>query len=237
MKTGNIRDAVITPIDAHREIVITTDGCTGVGLLDKDFIHISMKVVAGLTARVALMEIVTQKAIPVAYSFNHIANNDLFFETQKGFIEAFEKFGFYNVPYVASSEKNFKVYQTSITISITGLRDIQTQKEYINPSYIVIGDPLVGQEILDFPEKMITPKDVLQLLNNQYVYEIIPCGSGGIYNELKNFGIVSVQSEVDLMKSAGPASCALVIIDSKGMAELKQIYGSKFHEIKVKTNE
>ena len=69
----DLRDAVIIDLNKDSELVITTDGCTGVGTLKEDLINLDLRTVAWTACKVALMELLSLGARPIGYAFNHIA--------------------------------------------------------------------------------------------------------------------------------------------------------------------
>lgn len=226
-----MRDAVIIPFMDNKELVVTTDGCTGVGFLEGDYVKAPLELTARLTARVALMELVSLGASPVAFSFNHIADNALFGETLRGFREAFNDFGYPDVPFIASSEKNFEVKQTSVTVSVTGVREKPVKKDMREAAFVVIGEPFVGEDVLRNPDKIAVSEDVFKLMNCKSVFEVVPCGSGGVIAELAGFGVKFAVSDIDLAKSAGPATCVLAAVDPAGIDDLEKSFGPRFHRI------
>lgn len=222
-----LRDAVIIDLNDNTELIITTDGCTGVGGLKEDIIKLDLRIVAWTACKVALMELLSLGAKPIGFAFNHIASINDYELTKIGMEECFIDFGFDGIPYISSSEKNFQVSQTTITVALTGVRDKIDRAVPEGATYILIGDPLVGYEVLEYPDRLITPKEFSRLLELRGVYEIIPIGSHGVMQELEIRGLIPNDCGVDLNKSAGPASCVLAALNTDALKAAEKIFGNK----------
>ena len=222
-----LRDAVIIDLDNKHELVITTDGCTGVGNLKEDLFPLEIKEVAWTACKVALMELISLGARPVGYAFNHIAALEDHKETEAGVEKCLRDFGFINIPHISSSEKNFKVHQTTITIALTGIREKRKKPVCSNGVYILIGEPLVGLEVLENPDKMILPEEFIKLIEVEGVYEVIPVGSHGVEWELSQFGVRPKAVGIDLKKSAGPSSCVIAEVCPASVDSLIGMFGNK----------
>jgi hypothetical protein len=222
-----LRDAVIIDLDSEHELVITTDGCTGIGNLEGDLFPLEIEEVAWTACKVALMELISLGARPVGYAFNHIADLADHNKTEAGIGKCLNDFGFIDIPHISSSEKNFKVHQTTITIALTGVRKKREKTKCSNPVYVLIGEPLVGMEVLENPEKMILPEEFIRLKKAEGIYEIIPVGSHGVEWELSQFGVKPLETVIDLKKSAGPATCVIAEVCPASIDGLREIFGRK----------
>ena len=97
---------------------------------------------------------------------------------------------------------------------------------------MAVGIPSVGNEVLpaEKVENIVGSKDILKLRELPYVHEVIPVGSTGIAHELKilaessklNYTIAK-QQEVNVRKSAGPATVALACLPASDVANLMRI--------------
>lgn len=222
-----LRDAVIIDLDNEHELVITTDGCTGIGNLEGDLFPLEIEEVAWTACKVALMELISLGARPVGYAFNHIADLEDHDKTETGIEKCLKDFGFIDIPHISSSEKNFKVHQTTITIALTGVREKREKTKCRNSMYVLIGEPLVGMEVLENPEKMVLPEEFIRLTKTEGIYEIIPVGSHGVEWELNQFGVKPQATVIDLKKSAGPATCVIAEVSSAAIDGLREIFGRK----------
>lgn len=222
-----LRDAVIIDLDKDNELVITTDGCTGIGNLKEDFFPLEIKEVAWTACKVALMELISLGAKPIGYAFNHIAALEDYELTKMGIKECLKDFGFVDIPNISSSEKNFKVHQTTITIALTGIRPKKDRTVPVDALYVLLGKPLVGKEVLEFPNDLVLPREFIELIAAEGVYEVVPIGSHGVEWELEQLGVDALEPGLDMKKSAGPASCVIAAINPDFFPGLKMTFGDK----------
>lgn len=135
-----------------------------------------------------------------------------------------------------STEDNMPT--TSTTIGITVISDLskvllETYKPRIGQEVYVVGLPKMGEEFLEdeimaSKGEVITIEAVKKMRHQSGVGHMLPVGSKGIAYELetmlKMYGL-SISQEVDhglnLLKSAGPASCMLVTSNDGLLQELK----------------
>lgn len=226
-----MRDAIFIKIENNKELVITTDCCNGVGELAQDYVKFGIEEVARLTSRVALMELLALKALPVACSLNYGGDIDKYYLAEKGLKDCFEEFGFTDIPFISSSEKNFKPIQTSVAVSITGIRKQEKYKNYQaeNLLYAIVGEPLWGEEVIENSKVAINTEEFIELTRIKDVVEIIPLGSGGAAVELQKKKIKVIECDLDLNKSAGPATCVFIAAKKRAKNDLVQLYGEKLH--------
>jgi hypothetical protein len=223
----HLRDAVIIDLNKDSELIITTDGCTGVGTLKEDLINLDLRTVAWTACKVALMELLSLGARPIGYAFNHIASPYDYDQTVLGITQCMQDFGQAKVPFISSSEKNFPVSQTTITIALTGIREKKDRSVPNDAVYLLIGEPLVGQEVLEHSDRQITAEEFMQLLSTEGVSEIIPIGSHGVFSELAAMGIAVESCELDLNKSAGPATCVLAAVNRNSLDSVIKLFNGK----------
>ena len=132
-----------------------------------------------------------------------------------------------------STEENFAIVQTCIGLTAIGYID---KKKYIKPKsnkgdfLVVVGVPKVGQEVIDDENEILKVSELWELINNNCVNEIIPAGSKGLMHEIillktdSKIEITFIENIlVDLNKSAGPATCAIVTIPNNKINEFKNI--------------
>ena len=102
----------------------------------------------------------------------------------------------------------------------------------------VIGSPLVGDEVLE-QEKDVIPLSLFQELCELEDVVIVPVGSKGILYELKNMldepSIVgdSLICDVDVSKTAGPATCVLIAFKSELEPFLQEKCGHLYHSVSM----
>ena len=86
----------------------------------------------------------------------------------------------------------------------------------------VFGRPSVGHEILEYADELLDAGTVMKLIDAERVKEILPVGSKGILKELNSmfeshgmdYNMIP-DSVLDIHKSCGPASVAIVVAKKK----------------------
>lgn len=229
------RDLTVVDIPPEYRIVISCDSSGGIGNKENDIIKTDPETVGYFATQVALMELLATGATPITIV------NTLGVEMDKtgqqimqGIKKALQPLKLEdNIVITGSTEENIPVSQTSMGITIIGKieKNKWRQKKAKKRDLVVaIGVPKVGNEMLDENEEQImTISILLDLLKKSYVNDILPVGSKGIAYEVKEMASTSnlkfnIYDEVniDLYKSAGPATCAIVSIDREGYEDLQK---------------
>jgi len=92
---------------------------------------------------------------------------------------------------------------------------------------VVVGRPSVGAEVIEFENEIFDSIALKTLLTNDSVKEILPVGSKGINTELQmmmqekkiTYDLIE-DIPLDLEKSCGPSTSAIVIIKSKEILKM-----------------
>ncbi|NYE56654.1 hypothetical protein [Carboxydothermus ferrireducens] len=212
------RDLTIVPL-SREKMVIAADSIGGVGPKAGDIVKTSGEIVGRYGARVVLMELLAVKARPQVISCTVSCEwEPTGKEIYQGVLAEVKNLPF-AIEITGSSEKNFTTNTTGAGFTAVGLGDELLVNRICETSDLyIVGVPLVGEEVLKFPELQATPHLVYELSQNNDVLEIIPCGSGGVGAELmwlKNQGF-EIESVIappfSLEKSAGPGTSLLVAV-------------------------
>ncbi len=131
-----------------------------------------------------------------------------------------EENGYSHVPVTGSSEENMPTTMTGLGIAVVGFApEMQWRQTVPGDHLVVVGLPWVGTEVLEHAGELLRPGIVRSLRRTDGVSDVIPCGSRGIRHEVgvlaREAGVDIVLHEVtsvELDKSAGPATCALVTV-------------------------
>jgi len=229
------RDLTIVDITPKHKMIISCDSSGGIGNKEKDVVKTDPEIVGYFTTQVALMELLATGAIPITIV------NTLGVEMEetgeriiKGIKRALEPLNTEDdIVITGSTEENISVCQTSMGITIIGMiegTNWRRKKAKKRDLVVVIGIPKVGQEVLDDNghEIMSVPL-LLELLGKSYVHDILPVGSKGIAYEINEMANTSELNcniydkvDIDLHKSGGPATCAIIAIDREGYEDLKK---------------
>lgn len=209
------RDLIVIPVADNKTMVIATDCSGACGEMPNDVVNVSVEVATYYTARVAFMEVMSVGATPVAYTFSNFMK-DKFDAVQRGITKLLDELGIDNLENIASTETNFQMVQSAVGISVIGMIDKYEECIYDGLSYACVGYPLVGDDVVNNPHKILSMKDFMELVHDEKVEAVLPIGSKGIKWEIKSiFDTDAKGSNVDINKSAGPSTC--VVIAYKGI--------------------
>ena len=133
-----------------------------------------------------------------------------------------------------STEKNIVVQQTGIGVTVIGsCKQKQLRIGTSKPGDFVaaVGIPSVGEEVLpaEANGRIADTADILKLRDFAFIHELVPVGSLGIENEAQKLAESSDlrlkmlhQKQVDVEKSAGPATVILASFPFRRLENLKQ---------------
>ena len=223
MKTWARRDLTIISGVGDNCLVIACDSCGAVGAKREDVLRLPARYAAKFTARVALTEVMCSGAMPVTI-INGAANEmePTGEELIRGIQEELKNANIADIVLTGSTEENFATNMTALAITVIGIaseHELRFKPAAKGDKLILLGKPSVGGEV-DL-ESAGFYAEIRQLLALPEVREVVPVGSKGIAYEAENLasmnGMVFNLSDaenmvsVDLYKSAGPATCLLVL--------------------------
>ena len=232
----SIRDILIFEFPSKKKLVVGCDSAGGIGPKPLDKIKVDGYTLGKFTARVTLMEVLATGAKPFCIIDTlSVELEPTGLEILEGIKEEAMKAGLDPKSAITGgSEKNFKVEQTGIGVTVIGLakENLRIGNSQPNNIIVAIGMPCVGNEVVSAEERheIADLTDLLNLLNCEFINEIIPVGSEGIGYEIQvlskssnlKYKIVN-QSKLDLKKSAGPATVILASLNRSKIDELKTI--------------
>lgn len=206
------------------QISIACDSCSGVGELTSDIIKSDGFYTGYRTAFVPLAETLALGAVPLtvintlSVSFDGYGKQLI-----EGISTAAKEAGLSgNDVITGSTEENFILPVTSIGITVIGELSRELPVPLKNECHLyLVGLPFLGEEVLMHKNDILDFKTIHGLLESNDAYDILPVGSKGIYHEinemaeiLKSNFIDAADHGIDLKKSAGPATCAIVAFNS-----------------------
>ncbi len=154
------------------------------------------------------MENMSQNTKLKALVFTNFCGDEFHYKLVNGINKVLEELEI-NIPYISSSETNFTMIESAFSVTVIGEKLDNERPKYKN--YAVVGFPLVGNEIIDNPNQVITLKEFIQLVNNFNISKVVCVGSKGINEKLKRIFNKSFTSDkIDLYKSSGPSTCVLI---------------------------
>ena len=233
----SIRDILIFEFSSGKKLVVGCDSAGGIGPKSLDKIKVDGYTLGKFTARVTLMEVLATGAKPFCIIDTlSVELEPTGLEILEGIKEEAKIAGLDpKAAITGGSEKNFKVEQTGIGVTVIGLAKKEGLRIGIskpNNIIVAIGTPCVGNEVISAEKehKIADLIDLQNLLNCKFINEIIPVGSEGIDYEIQvlakssnlKYELIN-QSELNLKKSAGPATVILASLDKSKLAELKTI--------------
>lgn len=222
------RDVSLIDISESEVLVCVCDSCGGIGLKDGDVVKAPPLIVGKFTARVCLMELLSVNAVPIGMTVNICSEPEpTGNEIIMGIRDELKEINI-DIPITISTEKNMKTSMTALGITLFGRAkkgELLINREKAGDCVYIIGEPMIGEEVLNNPEKACSSKEVLELLKNENVREIIPVGSSGIIGELNKFLDESgfeieydSSINIDMNKSGGPNTVSIII--SKDMLSI-----------------
>lgn len=238
MDIKKVRDLIIISIDEEKSMVIACDSIGSIGNKEYDALKVEPFITGKYGVRVGLLEVMAANAQVVTVIDNVCAEMEpTGREIIRGIESELHNAGLTDIALGGSTEENFPTFSTGLGVTVIGIakkKDIKVNKIKAGGVVYSIGTPKVGSEINYYEDKDIFQYHTLkELLGKEEVYEIVPVGSKGILYEAlelaknndKAFNLEGDVS-VDVHRSAGPATVAIVCADEAIEEEIKQIPNS-----------
>jgi len=225
------RDLAIIPVAGDTCIVIACDSCGAIGIKKGDAFKLSPRLAAKFTTRVVLTEIICSGAKPVSVT-NGVANemHPTGEEMIPGVSDELRSAGLTGIFVTGSTEENFATSMTALAITAVGVAkesELKFGQAAKGDKLILFGLPQVGPEVdLESPG-LYSEIRLLLLLHG--VREIVPAGSKGVAYEagvlaaLNNMTYKPYETKIDYAKSAGPATCLIVLCADSSVDEVLDI--------------
>jgi len=226
------RDLTIIPVAGDNHIVIACDSCGAIGIKDGDVFRLSPRCTAKFTARVVLTEILCSGAKPVSIT-NGVAGEmcPTGEETILGIRDELDNAGITDITLTGSTEENFVTSMTAFAITAIGTakeNELKFGRASRGDKLILFGSPRVGEEV-DLDSTGFYSQ-IRQLLPLQGVRELVPVGSKGIAYEARSLAELCeltfkpYRTKIDYIKSAGPATCLLILCTDSLVDKVLSIY-------------
>ena len=214
--------------------IVTTDNSGGIGEKVDDIFHVSDRVTAYFSARVALLDQWAAYAEPIAvliYNFsgsvsweNYVQGvNDLFLEAGLG------------VPKISgSTETNMDLKQSAVAVTMIGQKQEVVVADDLQ--WFSYGTPLVGPEVIERADEVASIKLIHEAIARGIVQRIWPVGSRGIAAEVRvllDISLDEVDSVLDVNKSAGPSTVVLLAIPVEKMEVAINFFGKHLNELGI----
>lgn len=226
MNIKQIRDLTVIDFDENRYLGIACDSCGGIGLKEHDVVKATPKLTAYHTGKVVLAELMAMGFTPMIIADGlAVEMNDTGRRLIEGFNEVISKLKSTKVHLTGSTEENIKTVQTSMGVTCIGICDknkLKYKKTERNDICMLIGLPLVGNDVVNNPDKILDIDDFETLYLCDYIKEMLPVGSRGTKAELEDlceYNNLKIKYDenisVDLKHSGGPSCSCLITADEK----------------------
>lgn len=198
-------------------LVVSIDNSGCIGTKEHDIVNVPNEITAYFTARTAILEQLCAGAIPVQLLMANFSGDDVWTEYEQGFKKAFSEMGLEMPSLMGSSETNFQSLQSAVSLTMLGKKQFARNTNHCE--FYVVGEPLVGNDVIENPHKIAQLDELYEGLVNGMIQAIWPTGSKGIGAEIIRFAGENFTAHVDLTSSAGP-SCAVLVAVKKEHEEI-----------------
>ena len=211
------------------DCIITIDNSGCIGSKELDAVQVPDDITAYFTARTAILEQLCAGAVPIQLLMANFSGDEVWASYEQGFKQAFDEMKLAMPPLTGSSESNFQALQSAVSLTIIGKKQFQRSIEGCR--YFVVGEPLVGGDVIANPEKIAKLHELYEGLTTGIIEAIWPTGSKGIAKEIERFVGQGYTSDVNLKTSAGPSCAVLVAIKPQHIQTFKEKISAPIHEI------
>jgi hypothetical protein len=237
-----MRDIITIPLNNEESLIIASDNSGGIGMKEHDLVQVSYETVAYYAFRVAVMECIAAGGDPVSVVLQNFCGDSSWSKLVNGIQKGLDELNLGNIPITGSTESNFNLEQSAVGLVVIGKKPLVKKTEKIfskDLKFAVIGMPLVGNEVLDLAHEVVPLPTFLEVSKLEDTM-IWPVGSKGIlpeFNQMfptKEFSKEMLCTELDILKSSGPATCFILAFEQWQEENLKRLTSSYFHSIDVK---
>lgn len=237
-----MRDTITIPLSSKELLIIASDNSGGIGMKAQDYVQVSYETVAYYSFRVAAMECMAAGGVPVSVVLHNFCGDSTWSELVIGIQQGLAELNLEEVPITGSTESNFQLQQSAVGLVVLGKKsfDKKTEKIFTDDlKFAVIGKPLVGNEVIDHSHQVV-PLSIFREVSKLEEIMIWPVGSKGILTEFnlmfpnKVFTKEILITELDVLKSAGPATCFIIAFEQNQEETLKRLTMGYYHSIIVK---
>jgi hypothetical protein len=230
-------DVSILKIPTGHAIVIGSTSTGAVGPKEMDKVKVKGTILGKFLGRVALMDVTATGAFPLMLSVTlGVEKNPTGNSILEGIRREARSIGLDpNQVLMENTEDNFETMQTGAGLTVVGFAnedELRIGKTCPGDLIVAIGKPKVGNEVIsaEVRGEIADLKNVTQLSQKKYVHDISPVGGFGIASEARMmaYGVgrqikLADVLDLDLNKSAGPATVILVTIDKEKLEDLTDL--------------
>jgi selenophosphate synthetase-related protein len=227
-------DVSILKVPTGHAIVVGSTSSGGVGPKAMDQVRVDGCVLGKFLARVALMDVAATGAFPLLLSVTlGVEKEPTGREILEGIKSESRVLGLEsNQVLMENTEDNFETIQTGAGVTVIGFAnegELRLGKTSPGDLIVAVGKPKVGDEVIpaEMKGEIADLKNVTLLSQKNFVHDIIPVGTFGIAYEARMMahGVgrqlkLEEAKEIDLNKSAGPATVVLITMNREKFDEL-----------------
>lgn len=241
-----VRDLSIIPLLGQLSLIIACDSNASIGEKPNDFYQNSYEEMGISALKVPMMEVIATGATPL------VVVNNLCVEMEpsgRKIIEAMTKelkncglMG--KIQFTGSTEDNMLTTQTGAGVTVIGIgmqSKLKLGKTREGDIVVCVGIPKSGinTPYSERDEDIAKITTVFALVQLDYVHEILPVGSKGVFyeaNELaricrRKFSLTKDKLTIDIMSSAGSSTAVIVSIENNDLNKLKEDINIPIFEI------
>lgn len=209
-----MRDAIYLSHD----IILSIDNASCIGEKEQDVVKVANEIVAYYAARVALLEQWCAGAEPTHMIIANFTSEEAWSQYIEGVKKLFQEVGLPLLAVTGSSESNFTPLQSNMSVTFIGKKKWQPTIDECE--FFVVGQPLVGEEVIRQEHVVANMKEIYELLQEEVIAAVWPCGSKGLQHEIIAFTKQAHQCQVDITASCGPSTAVLVAVKKENKERL-----------------
>ncbi|MGD7010006.1 ATPase [Metabacillus sp. 84] len=231
-----MRDIQKIHLTEEEWLIAASDNAGAIGEMEHDLVNVPLEITASHTLRVALMECLAVGAAPFSIILHNFIGNKAWKRLSASCDRLMKETGFDGVSITGSTESNMTMMQSAIGITVLGRVAKNLYRSGVTPldaGFAVVGEPLVGEEVITKADRMVSLSLFQELCRHDGVFELIPAGSGGIAREIRylNPEAKFIDCELNMHKSAGPASCVIIAYNKQFTNDLKNLANGLFYPV------
>ncbi|MEH7503653.1 ATP-binding protein [Neobacillus drentensis] len=237
-----MRDSITIPFNGMDSLIIACDNSGAIGLKEQDLVHVPYETVAYYSFRVAVMECIASGGEPISVVLHNFCGNEPWDELVSGIQKGLGELNLSDVLITGSTESNFSLMQSALGLVVIGKKLTAKTTEIADTKHMkfaVVGIPLVGNEVIEQNDQ-VAPLSIFQEVSLIQGAMLWPVGSKGILYELnqmipnEELSEEMVVTTVDILKSAGPSTCFIAVVQPDQEETLRKITGSLYQSLQIK---
>jgi selenophosphate synthetase-related protein len=230
-------DLQLIPL-GHDYLVIACDSSGSIGNKENDQIKLAPNIAGYYAAFVPIVECMAVRGeiISVVDTLS-VEMDPTGMKIIEGIQQAVIESGALIQQITGSTEDNMKTSMTGIGITVIGKvaqsliidKHSSAQKNVYLLGKAKVGQEFLEDEILNKKGEVLSLRFMRDLVKKSWVEQMLPVGSKGIIHEITvlqeryHCKICVENQDIDVHKSAGPATCLLITVAQKDIEKIKQL--------------